>query len=261
MNKTVRRVIVIGSVMIAAVCIAYIANYYITLKQNALVYEEIQEVQNVPEETEEVIEIVEIEEEEVELEIPIDFESLYEVNPDVYAWIEIEDTNVSYPILQSATDDSYYLNHTIDGVAGLPGTIYTEAIGGMGFDVFNTVIYGHNMNDDSMFGGLNLYRDLEYMLEHEIITIYTEDAIRTYQVFVATTFSDAYLVYAYNFDSTLDCEAFLDDVISYKAWDSVVRDDIEVTADDRIITLSTCIGNMPNNRLLIGAVLIEEQTK
>lgn len=259
MNRRVQGIIIAVSILVAVLCIGYIVNYYVTLKNNAVVYEELQEVQEAPKEAEEIEIEVEETEEVIAVEIPVDFEALYEMNPDVYAWIEIEDTNVSYPILQSATDDSYYLEHTIDGTYGLPGTIYTEAIGGTDFDVFNTVIYGHNMNDDSMFGGLNLYRDLDYMMEHEIITIYKEDRILTYQVFVATTFSDAYLVYAYNFDSTLDCEAFLEDLVSYKAWDSVVRDDVEVTAEDRVITLSTCIGNMPNNRLLIGAVLIEEQ--
>lgn len=263
MKDVLRRVILGISIVIVLLSVGYIIYYYVTLHNKAEVYEELQtevrvETEEVTEqETEEPIEV----EEEEEIIIPIDFDALYEVNSDVYAWIEIEDTNVSYPILQSATDDSYYLSHTIDGIAGLPGTIYTEAIGGTDFEVFNTVIYGHNMNDDSMFGGLNLYRDLDYMMEHEYIVIYTEDAIRTYQIFVVTTFSDAYLVYAYDFERTLDCAAFLEDIISYKSWDNVVRDDIEVTEEDRIITLSTCIGNMPDNRLLVGAVLIEEQTK
>lgn len=255
----VRRVILVISILTVIGCVGYIVYYYATLYQNAGVYEELQEV--VVEPTVEAVVTEEVQEEEPEVVIPIDFDTLHEINPDVYAWIEIADTNVAYPILQSATDDSYYLNHTMEGASGLPGTIYTEAIGGTDFDVFNTVIYGHNMNDDSMFGSLNLYRDLDYMLEHEWITIYTEDAIRTYQIYVATTFSDAYLVYAYNFERELDCAAFLEDIASYKAWNNVVREDVEVTTEDRIITLSTCIGDMPNNRLLVGAVLIEEQKK
>ena len=57
----------------------------------------------------------------------IDFEALREINPDVYAWIWIPGTNIDYPILQSAVEaDDYYLNTTIDGKKGYPGSIYTE---------------------------------------------------------------------------------------------------------------------------------------
>ena len=57
----------------------------------------------------------------------IDFKALQEINPDVYAWISIPGTNIDYPVLQSATEaDDYYLNTTIDGKHGYPGSIYTE---------------------------------------------------------------------------------------------------------------------------------------
>ena len=62
---------------------------------------------------------------EPEEEIPIDFEELWETNPDVYAWIVIPGTDINYPILQHPTDDSYYLNHNIDGSTGRPACIYT----------------------------------------------------------------------------------------------------------------------------------------
>lgn len=264
MNKKIQNTVLSISIIVIVLCVGYIIHYVNTLESNEYIYTDIQESQAREEvkepilvETKETQKTEDLEEEPT-IDIPIDFDGLHEINPDVYAWIEIEGTEVAYPILQSSTDDTYYLNHTIDGTLGLPGSIYTETISGNSFDVFNTIIYGHNMNDDTMFGGLNLYRDKEYMLNHETITIYTEDAIRIYQIFIVTTFSDVHLAYAYNYHNESDCMSFLEDIMNYKDWNRVVRDDIEVTAKDRMITLSTCIGNMPSNRLLVGAVLIEE---
>lgn len=85
-----------------------------------------------------------------------------------------------------------------------------------------------------------------------------EDAILTYQVFVATEFDERHLLYAYNFDDEEDSQQFLDDVVSARDMASIVRDDVEVTAKDHVITLSTCVFN-ENKRFLVGAVLVDEQ--
>ena len=65
----------------------------------------------------------------------------------------------NYPVVQGGDDDTYYLNHTIDGTEGYPGSIYTERINAKDFSDFNTVIYGHNMKDGSMFMGLHNFED------------------------------------------------------------------------------------------------------
>ncbi len=93
------------------------------------------------------------------LENTIDFSALQEKNADIYAWIQIPGTLVDYPVLQHSTDRLYYLNHTIDGTAGLPGSIYSEAIHPKDFSAPMTVLYGHNMRNDTMFGSLHDYED------------------------------------------------------------------------------------------------------
>ncbi len=258
MNKKTQKIIVGISLLIAAASIGYLAYYYMGISKNEVVYEEIKEEVYVEPSQ---IEITLEETEEEVFENPIDFDALHEINPDIYAWIEIEGTQISYPILQSATDDSYYLNTTAEGVSGLPGSIYTESASGQDFEVFNTVIYGHNMNDDSMFGGLNLYRDLDYMIEHETLMIYTEDAILEFQIYAAATFDNTHLLYKYDFDDPEDCQEFLDDTVDAKDLNKAIRDDVEVTIDDTILTMSTCIANQSSNRLLVEAVLVNEQRR
>ena len=141
------------------------AGYYFGQKDREQVYEDLAEENKKPQEETKQEEQTTDEpaEEEKTVEIPIDFSSLKEKNSEVYAWIRIPDTQVDYPILQRASDDLYYLDHTIDGAEGLPGSIYTQSLNAQDFSDKNTVIYGHNMRDETMFGGLKSYMDESYL--------------------------------------------------------------------------------------------------
>ena len=103
-------------------CCGYIFWYFNSEKENGEIYEELQErAETTPTAAPTVTDVPVTEQPEPAEEIPIDFAALQEVNPDIYAWIRIEGTNIDYPVGQSSTDDSYYLNHTIEGKEGYPG--------------------------------------------------------------------------------------------------------------------------------------------
>ena len=93
------------------------------------------------------------------VETPVDFDELKKQNSDIYAWINIPGTSVDYPVLRCEDDNSYYLNHTVDKKKSIYGSIYTENYNGADFADFNTVVYGHNMKNGTMFGTLKKYRD------------------------------------------------------------------------------------------------------
>ncbi len=190
--------------------------------------------------------------------IPVDFAGLKQVNPEIYAWIRIVDTPIDYPIVQRPSDDAYYLDHTIEGAAGLPGSIYTESMCGTDFTFKNTVIYGHNMRNGSMFGSLKKYQDKAYMDAHPDIIIYTPDHVRTYRIFCAVTYDNRHLLKSYDFTQDLGLQTFLDDLSRTRNMASYINSAVPVTGADRIITLSTCNGNS-DQRFLIGAVLIDEK--
>lgn len=162
--------VIIGSVF-------YIGYYYITQNKNEKVYKKLQKEVVKQESKEE-----EPQTEESHVEIPIDFAQLQAQNPDIYAWIQIDGTNINYPVAQSATDNEYYLNHTIEGQEGYPGSIYTENWNTKEFTDFNTVIYGHDMKDGSMFQNLHNYADASYMQQHPNVVIYTPEKKLTYQI-------------------------------------------------------------------------------
>ncbi|MDD3279092.1 MAG: class B sortase [Lachnospiraceae bacterium] len=192
------------------------------------------------------------------LVIPIDFTKLQAENPDIYAWIQIPDTKVDDPIAQSATDNSYYLNHTVAGDSGLPGSIYTENINKKDFSDNNTVIYGHNMRDGSMFGGLSQYMDSAYMQAHPQIIIYTPEHRYTYQVFGGITYDDRHIPATYNCQDLTQFQAFLDSLSGVRNMQTYLNSDLTVTTADRILTLSTCTSNS-QERFLVEAVLVHEE--
>lgn len=222
------------------------------IQKNKKIYEDIKETETVVWET--LPPVSESKEPETETkappEIPVNFNDLWNINPEIYAWIEIPGTEVNYPIAQSSSDNSYYLDHTIEGIAGYPGSIYTEAVNSKDFKDFNTVIYGHDMEDGSMFGGLYLFRDENYLKEHETLMIYTPNQRLTYRIFTALTYDDRHIMGSFDFSDILQREEYLA---------SIGNSDSEIRSDSRIITLSTCIGGQPNNRLLVEAVLVNEE--
>ena len=251
MKKKLRSLLILLLALIAVGGTGYVIYYMTSLEKQEDVYEETREAVKEEEPVQQ--------EEEPETEIPIDFESLWGMNLDIYAWIEIPGTKVDYPILQSATDDSYYLNHNIDGSEGYPGSIYTESYNGKTFEDFNTVIYGHNMKDDTMFGDLHKYEDSAFMKENSQVIIYTPEKILTYQIFAAVVYDDRHILKTYDFSGEGDRQEFLDSLNTLRDMRSNIDSSVEVSPQDRILTLSTCIGGEDHHRYLVEAVLIDER--
>ena len=187
------------------------------------------------------------------VEIPVNFEELKAQNPDVYAYIEIPGTQVSYPILQSADGSIDYLNTTLQRTGGLPGSIYTENISSQDFTDFNTVIYGHNMRDGSMFGSLHNFDNEQFFREHSEINVYMPDKAIKYHIYAARWFDDRYLPVSYPFETPEGRNQFLSDVRNIGLQPAYFNDQYTPTEQDCLITLSTCTSS-PTNRLFIIGV-------
>ncbi|MCD7981656.1 MAG: class B sortase [Clostridiales bacterium] len=195
------------------------------------------------------------EEEEPTVTIPVDFDALQETNPDIYAWIHIEDTVIDYPIVQSETDDDYYLDHTVEGESGLPGSIYTQYSYNSGcFEDNVTLIYGHNMRNDTYFGSLSEYTDEEYRNSHSTIEIYTPEHIYTYRLVFAVTYDNRHILATYDCSDLSQYQSLLTSIQTDRTIPSWIEDPFTVTTADKMIILSTCNGNS-SQRYLVGAVL------
>ena len=188
-----------------------------------------------------------------------DFEALQEENEHIYAWIYIPETNVDYPILQHPTEESYYLDRNLDGSRGYPGCIYTDCINEKDFSDPHTVIYGHNMKDGTMFRTLHNFEDKTFFEENKYIYIYTPEKTLVYEIFAAYEFSDLHLLYGYDMENPEIFEVYLESVFNTRGMNAHIRTTSVVTKEDKIITLSTCIGNKPNNRYLVQGVLLNKE--
>ena len=123
-----------------------------------------------PEETE-----TEPEETEPPYVSPIDFESLWEENPDTVAWITIPDTQIDYPIVYYAADNEKYPHEDFYGNESVYGTIYLDSGSEPDFSGWNNPIYGHHMRDGSMFKDVTRYKEEQYFKDHQYFTIYTPE--------------------------------------------------------------------------------------
>ena len=194
--------------------------------------------------------------EEVEnYQCPVDFEGLWETNKDVYAWITIPGTEIDYPILQHETDNTYYLNYNIDGSYGYPGCIYTENLNTKDFNDNNTIIYGHNMKNGTMFAALHKFEDATFFEENQKIFIYTPEKEISYTIFAAYIYDDRHLMYSFDFEQKEVYASYLEEIKNMRSMNALIREEVDVTAEDKIITLVTCLGNQPDKRLLVQAVL------
>lgn len=195
----------------------------------------------------------------VDMENPINFEELQEINTDIYAWIRIPDTKIDYPIAQRAGDDSFYLSHDMYQEPRFAGCIYTEDCNSKDFMDPNTVIYGHNMKNQSMFQNLHLFADPEFFNSHPDVYIYTPEGVLKYKVFAAYTYDDRHIMNSFDFNDPAVFQQYLDEVFSVRAMDANIREDVSVTANDHIITMSTCVGGQTQSRYLVQAVLTRSE--
>ncbi len=186
---------------------------------------------------------------------PIDFEEYQKKNKDVYAWIKIPGTKVDYPIVQNQANDEYYLTNSWEKKMDKGGAIFTEhAYNGTDFSDPVTILYGHRMNDDSMFGQLQkLYSSASGLKNYSEIIIYLPDEELHYTVFAALPYGDEHILYNYDFTRLADYESFYSTVFSASGLGvSLSSKDFEKGGND-VIILSTCYKGNPNKRYLVLA--------
>lgn len=190
----------------------------------------------------------------------IDFQGLWVVNPDAYAFIEVPGTQVNYPVMQSSTqEEDYYLNVTFEGVAALPGSIYTRMINAKDFSDPITVIYGHDMLDGSYFGDLKNYVDRAFFDTYRDLFIYLPDRQLQYQIIAEVVHDDSLISNAHDLKDPNSVPAFIQESMGIQEAQNQFAEDMNVTPEDRLIVLSTCIGDRPNNRRLIIAKFVNEK--
>lgn len=190
---------------------------------------------------------------------PIDFAALKAENPDVCGWIKIDGTVIDYPVMRSGDDtpEDFYLNHDMKRTKKSAGSIYIQKYNSSGFTDANTILYGHNMLNGSMFAALKKYRNANFFNENRNITVYVPEHILSYEIFSAFVYDDRHILNSFNFYVEEEHQAFIDECLSPTSLIRNVRPDTAVTTDDKLITLSTCT-SAEHERYLVVAVLKQD---
>lgn len=187
---------------------------------------------------------------------PIDFEKLQKENPDIYGWLEVPDTNISYPVLQHPEDDTYYLARDIEGNWKADGSLFTEkTYNGTDLEDPVTVIYGHRMNSGAMFGNMQAtYSDPKTFATHTEVIMYLPDKELHYTVFAALPYDKIHILYNYNFRNDSIYRRFFDDVYSTREIGANFNEEVDaVEPGQRILILSTCLMGDRSRRYLVMA--------
>lgn len=182
----------------------------------------------------------------------VDLNSLREVNEDVRAWITIPDTLLSYPVVQCG-DNQYYLNHTWQDKRSSVGAIFLECKCAPDFSDFSTIVYGHRMNNESMFGILHSYQEEEFWRTHPTVYVVTDGGVRVYDIYAAFEVGIQEIVYRLDIEETGREQELIDFGLEHSVIDTGVIPD----AGSQILTLSTCTGRGHATRWVIQAVLRE----
>ena len=203
--------------------------------------------EEVPEETVPVISLAD------QYGISVDFDALMKINQYTAGWLYIPDTKINYPVVQ-AYDNLAYLRRLFDGTPNTAGCLFMDELCDGDFSEPNSIIYGHNMRNGSMFADLAKYKKQDYFDAHPEGLLLTPDG--TYRI----VFFSGYVLKVSGADAWRT--SFTDDL--YVEWleeiveRSILDCDIVPETTDRILTLSTCSYEFANARFVLHGIILEE---
>lgn len=180
----------------------------------------------------------------------VDFAPLQQTSPEIAGWIQGEGIGIDYPIMQGK-DNSFYLTHLYDGTENANGSIFLDYRNGGLFTDPNTVIYGHNMKNGTMFHPLHEYMAQDFYDEYPSLMIFTPEGDYRIDLICGTVEDGDNEIFRFEFDSD---QQVVDYVERFRA-SSTFRSNVELEPGDKIVTLCTCTYELINARYaLIGRV-------
>ena len=197
------------------------------------------EIEEKPKQTEKMIKVKKLQEEE---------------NSDIVGWLEIEDTSISYPVLQG-TDNEYYMTHNYKKQKSKNGSIFLTKDYDWSIPSSNLLIYGHNLNNGTMFQELLKYEKESFYKQHQIIRFTTEKEDAEYEI-IAVFKSRVYYkseknVFRYYYFVNAKTEDEYNEFVKNAKSESLYSIDKTAKYGDQLITLSTCSYHVEDGRFAV----------
>ena len=177
--------------------------------------------------------------------------TLYEQNNDFVGWIQIDGTNINYPVMQTPDNPDYYLKHSFENTWSDYGVPYLDEACVIGRSN-NLVIYGHHMSNGSMFCDLELYSDPAFCMDHPVIRFDTLSSFGEYEVIAVFRYNTNQETFRYDREVNMDetrFSWFMEQVHARELF-STGKD---ASFGDQLLTLSTCEYTYKNGRLVVVA--------
>ena len=174
-------------------------------------------------------------------------EELKSINSDYKMWIQIENTNINYPVVQGS-DNDYYLKHNFRKESNISGTVFVESANDIDNDK-NIILYGHNMRNGTMFNNITNYKEESFFNEDNKINIIMNNTLYEYEVFSVYVKNVSEVNLAIGFANE-------DEFINYaynQADESIYKKDVDFSAEDNLITLVTCSYEFTDARTIVVA--------
>ena len=247
-GKQTRHYIQIIFIIIFIISISAIAYYFYNMNKN--------KGKNILEDTK-------IDEEQVteqRTERMLQLEELKKENQDIVGWIEIEGTNINYPVLQG-TDNQYYMKHTYNKENSKDGSIFLDKNYDWNIPSSNLLLYGHNNKNGTMFQNLLKYKDESFYKEHPTIRFTTIDEDCQYEIISAflsrVYYQDEQNVFRYYYFINANNEVEYNQYIEESKKASLYDTGKSATYGEQLLTLSTCSYHTEDGRFAVVAKKIK----
>lgn len=173
-------------------------------------------------------------------------EPIFEQNADCIGWLCIADTVIDYPVMHTPEEPQKYIHRNFDGEESSSGTPFLQETSTLDSD--NLVIYGHNMKNGTMFGGLKKYLKPEYAAAHPVIELEVADGVQEYDIFaVALVRSRDIWYYFRKAENEQQYRELVDGILGRAEYDMGIVPEY----GQQLITLSTCYGSNDDDRLIV----------
>lgn len=187
------------------------------------------------------------------------YAAVYEQNSDFVGWITIDGTNINYPVMQTVNSPNYYLKRSFEKQYSNYGVPYVQENCVLGVSD-NAVVYGHNMNNGSMFADLCKYEREDFYREHPVVRFDTLYGLGEYEIvaaFKTVAYSERGFKYYHFVDAAGedDFNAFISQCKALALYDTGVSAEY----GDKLLTLSTCEYSRTNGRMVVVAKLISPE--
>ncbi len=194
--------------------------------------------------------------EEEKQEEPVDWEKLKKINPDIVAWIKVPGTKIDYPVLKCG-EWNEYLHKDYRGKESYPGSVFLQPDSQADLSARHTILYGHNMKNQSMFGSLHRFEKESFGKEHRKVFLYQPGKKVVAEIYSVYTCKDKSSTYETIFPSGKEWEDWVGRTMEARDYDTGTVPGQE----EKVVTLSTCSGGRRRDlRYVVHAVIKEEIT-